>query len=91
MIGVYGDAARDADFTSAGDRVRYAVDVATDGPFTVSVELRYQPIGFRWAHNLEPYNSPEPKRFVTYYKSMASASSIVVATATSRVESSASR
>jgi hypothetical protein len=91
MIGVYGDAARDADFTSAGDRVRYAVDVTTDGPFTVSVELRYQPIGFRWANNLEPYDSPEPKRFVTYYKSMASASSIVVATATSRVESAGSR
>jgi len=81
MIGVYGDAARDIDFTSAGDRVRYAVDVATDGPFSVSVELRYQSIGFRWAHNLEPYDSPEPKRFVAYYTSMASASSTVVATA----------
>ena len=23
------------------------------GPFTVEVELRYQPIGYRWAHNLE--------------------------------------
>ncbi len=40
-IGVYGGAARDANFTSAGDRVRYVVDVLSAGLFKVEIELRY--------------------------------------------------
>ena len=80
-IGVYGAAVDDADFQAAGDRVHYAVPVTSQGPFTVEAELRYQTIGYRWAHNLEPYAAPEPKRFVEYYTSMAADSSTVVATA----------
>jgi hypothetical protein len=83
-IAVHGAAARDADFTGSGDRVRYAVDAPGAGPYTVEVELRYQPIGYRWAHNLEGYDAPEPKRFVSYYRSMSSSSSIVVAAATTQ-------
>ena len=46
--------AQDADFAGGGDRVRYAVAVPpAAGRSTVDVELRYQPIGYRWAHNLE--------------------------------------
>ena len=60
--------------------MRYAVDVSGDGPYSIEVELRYQSIGFRWAHNLESYDAAEPKRFVTYYRSMSSTSSILVAT-----------
>jgi hypothetical protein len=45
------------------------------------VELRYQSIAYRWAHNLERYDAPEPKRFVGYYNALANASSVVVATA----------
>jgi hypothetical protein len=78
-IAVYGTASGDADFAASGDRVRYAVGVSGDGPYSVEVELRYQPIGFRWAHNLDVYDAPEPRRFVTYYRSMSSTSSIVVA------------
>ncbi len=51
------------------------------GPFQVDVELRFQPIGFRWAQNLKPYDAPEPKRFVSYYDSMSAAASEVVAQA----------
>jgi len=81
-IGVYGDAARDPNFTGDGDRVRYSVDVPPGGgPFQVGVELLYQPIGFRWAHNLENYDAPEPQRFVNYYNAAASTSSVVVAKA----------
>ena len=29
------------------------------GPFQVDVELRFQPIAFRWAQNLKPYDAPE--------------------------------
>jgi len=50
------------------------------------VELRYQPIAYRWAHNLDRYDAPEPKRFVSYYDATAAASSVVVARATTRFE-----
>ncbi len=81
-IAVIGTAADDADFSSSGDRVRYAIPVAeTDGPFQIEVGLRFQVIGFRWAENLRPYKAEEATRFVRYYESMASASSEVLATA----------
>ena len=81
-IGVYGEAAQDPNFTGDGDRVRYSVDVPSGaGPFVVEVELLYQPIGFRWAHNLEQYDAPEPKRFVNYYNAAASTSWVAVAKA----------
>jgi len=80
-IGVYGRAATDGDFGSAGDRVRYAVAVEGAGPFTVDVELLYQTIGYRWAHNLEEYDAPEPRRFVSYYNETSADSSVVVASA----------
>jgi hypothetical protein len=80
-IGVYGAASGDADFAATGDRVHYVVDAAGAGPYSVEVELRYQSIGYRWAHNLAGYEAPEPTRFVNYYRSMASGSSIIVATA----------
>lgn len=79
-IGVYGGASQDSDFSGNGDTVHYAVAVpANGGPFRVSVELLYQPIGFRWAHNLDQYDAPEPKRFVTYFNAMSSSSWVVVA------------
>jgi hypothetical protein len=84
LIGVYGSAAGDADFTSSGDRVRYAVAVPGAGLYTVDVELLYQTIGYRWAHNLEAYDAPEPTRFVSYYNAMSAGSSQVIATARSR-------
>ena len=81
-IGVYGAALADESFVDARDRVRYEVPaVGGQGPYRIEVVLRYQPIAFRWAHNLEPYDAPEPQRFVTYYESMAAASSSEVARA----------
>jgi hypothetical protein len=78
-IGVFGEALKDATFTGGGDRVRYAVTVPGPGPFSVDVELRYQPIGYRWAHNLDGYDAAEPRRFVGYYKDLAADASVVVA------------
>lgn len=80
-IGVIGAARDDADFSGAGDRVRYRVPVSGEGPYRVDVELRYQSIGFRWASNLEPIKAGEPARFVSYYRATAPGSSIIVATA----------
>src|SRR5205807_303467 len=69
-IAVVGDAADDPKFSAGEDAVSYSVPVSeTEGPFHIYVELLYQPIGFRWAHNLEPYSAMEPQRFVRYYDS----------------------
>jgi hypothetical protein len=79
-VQVVGGAAQDADFSAGGDRVRYSVDVAgAQSPFQVDVELRFQPIGFRWAHNLEPYTADEPTRFVGYYNAMSAGASETIA------------
>jgi len=79
-IATVGEASKDATFTDAGDRVRYIVPVeGSAGPFAIEVELRYQPIGFRWATNLRDYDAPEPRRFVEYYDAMAASSSTVLA------------
>jgi hypothetical protein len=79
---VVGGALQDADFIGGGDRVRYAVSVGTSpGPFQVDVELRFQPIGFRWAQNLKTYDAFETKRFVGYYDSMSAGASEVIAQA----------
>jgi hypothetical protein len=86
-IAVRGDALSDANFNADGDRVRYIVDAGSAAaPFQVDVELRYQPISFRWAQNLARYDAPEPKRFVSYYESAAQDSSVVLAHSTARAE-----
>ena len=76
---MHGEAAADPDFTGGGDRVRYVVSVAA-GAVTVEAELLYQPIGFRWAHNLDAYRAAaEPRRFVGYYDEMASGTALRLA------------
>jgi hypothetical protein len=84
-IAVIGQAADDPDFTDAGSLVRYSVSTANaKGPFRVEAELWYQPIGFRWAHNLEAYQAAETRRFLSYYESMASGTAVVLARAEAR-------
>lgn len=79
-VSVHGAATSDASFTAGGDEVRYRVQVSPDaGPFTVTVELWFQPIAYRWAQNLSEYDSFETDRFVRYYESMAAASALIVA------------
>ena len=81
---VYGDARDDPDFQGGGDRVVYRpqLPAGAAGPFRVEVALLYQPIGFRWAHNLARYASvAEPARFVRYYESMSAASATTLASA----------
>ena len=78
-IAVVGDAAGDGDFVGGADRIRYSIDIAgAMGPLQIAVELRFQPIGFRWAENLRRYESPETRRFLSYYDSMSAASSEVL-------------
>ena len=85
-IAVRGGAATDPDFAASGDRIRYVIDLrGAPGPFAIEVVLRYQPIAFRWARNLSGYDAPEPRRFVSYFDSMAASSSAVLARAAARV------
>ena len=83
---VHGEALADPDFTAGGDRVRYTVAVGdVAGALTVEAELLYQPIGFRWAHNLETYGQVEPRRFVGYYDEMATGSAVRLAGGTANI------
>ena len=85
-IAVRGEAAADPDFSGGGDRVRYAIDVGNRaGPFTVTVELLYQPIAYRWTQNLKTYQGDEPRRFVAYYDALADESATTVAHATAQI------
>jgi hypothetical protein len=83
-IAVRGEALDDETFDAGGDRVTYDVVVAgaAPGALGIEVELRYQPIAFRWAHNLASYDAAETRRFVAFYEQMASESSVVLAKAT---------
>ena len=79
-IAVAGDAADDPDFAAGSDRVRYNIPLGGEsGPFHIEAELCYQPIGFRWAHNLATYRATETERFVRYYDSMGATTETVLA------------
>ena len=82
-IAVHGAARADTDFQGGRDSVRYVVDVSgAKGPFSVKAELYYQPIGYRWANNLGGHATAEARRFLSYYRGLASASAVVLTTAT---------
>ncbi len=67
-IAVYGEAARDDDFTAGGDTVSYRIDVGdAAGPFTITARLCYQSIGYRWAENFRGVEGDLAARFVRYY------------------------
>jgi len=81
-ISVVGEAASDPDFNDKGALTRYVIKTGDSvGPFHVEAELWYQPIGFRWAHNLAAYKAMEPQRFVGYYETAAEHSASVLARA----------
>ena len=83
-IAVVGDALKDPAFVGGVHRVRYSAPLGTaTGPFSIEAELWYQPIGYRWANNLKPYDhAAEPRRFNTYFDSMQSRTAVTLARAT---------
>jgi hypothetical protein len=85
-IAVRGQALDDSDFEAGYDRIQYLVELGdSPGPLTVSAELLYQSIGYRWVANLSQYDSPEPQRFTDYYKSLSN-QPMSVSAATIQVE-----
>ena len=78
-VAVRGGALEDADFGGGGDRVRYSVELGqAQGPFRMEAELCYQPVGYRWAMNLQRYDAEQPRRFTGYYGAMAPSSMVVI-------------
>ena len=75
-IAVYGTALEDVNFQGGGDVVRYEIPVSGEG-FTIIVALRYQPIGYRWAHNFEEDDSGEAQDFMRYFEGLPYTSLLV--------------
>lgn len=79
QIAPQGAAMTDEDFTGGGDKIRYSVSLANaQGPYQVEAELWFQPIAYRWANNLKPYDAAEPRRFTGYYDAMSSGSAVML-------------
>jgi len=61
----------DSDFAPGGDSI--AINVPLDnanGPYTLSVELLYQTIGYRWAENITGQETTEARLFADVYTSI---------------------
>jgi hypothetical protein len=81
-VAVHGAALTDTNFVAGHDGVRYSVALGgAQPPFTLRATLWYQPIGFRWAQNLAPYDAFETRRFLSYYDAMAKASAVSMVSA----------
>ena len=77
---VYGAAIEDQDFKGHSDRITYRIPLTSEtGMLRLEVELRYQPIGYRWAHNFKDTDAMETRRFVKYFKKFAPSSAVVLA------------
>lgn len=79
-IAVQGKAAEDTNFNDKGDRVLYSIALDKSRlPFSAEVKLLYQPIGYRWAKNLQTYKAVETERFVRYYDELTQESTVTLA------------
>ena len=85
-IQVRGEAMEDADFDAGGDRVGLALRLpGAQAPLTLTVELLYQSIGFRWAENLRAAEGPEVEQFLEMYDSLSN-TPVVIASASQVIE-----
>jgi hypothetical protein len=76
----------DDNFTDGSDRVMYSIDVSgAEGPFTVTIELLYQSISYRWVQKLQPYDTAESTRFLGYYDAVPNLP-VVVTSVTATVD-----
>jgi hypothetical protein len=70
-IAPQGNVLTDNDFVGGADTTTYLIDTGTaEGPFTVEVELLYQSISYRWAQNLNAYDTEQAQTFSTYYNTL---------------------
>ena len=66
-------------FNGGSATTRYEIPTVASGALVVKAELLYLPVGFRWVHNLAPYQVAEPQRFVSYYEAASGKSALVLA------------
>jgi hypothetical protein len=86
-IAVRGAASSDDGFTGRGHRIEYLMETSgAPGPYRLVAELWYQPVGYRWAHNLAPYPASETQRFVTEFESMAAGSAVMLSSASAQID-----
>ncbi len=77
-IAVYGLAAQDSDFIGGADLVRYQVDTSGyEGPFTVSVELLYETLSYRFVQDMLLDKTELTERFGAYYNSSDKTASLI--------------
>ena len=82
-VAVAGAAAFDSDFDGGGDRVRYSVDVrGASGSLTVSVELLYQTVSYRFAADLASTPTPAVERFGTLMSGATRRAEVVTSAST---------
>ncbi|HSJ59528.1 MAG TPA: hypothetical protein VLC95_20250 [Anaerolineae bacterium] len=68
-VAVYGEAAGDANFAGGSDVVTYRMDVGdATGPFTMSAELLYEPLSYRFVMDLLAAGTELTERFGGYYR-----------------------
>ena len=85
-IAVTGVALTDDDFRAGGDRIRYALPLTSNAGLTVTAELMYQSIGYRWAENLADYPAAETDRFLRYYRETIDGAAVRLASDTITVD-----
>jgi hypothetical protein len=81
QIAVIGGAHRDPSFTGGRDTLTYDVPVTSSAPYSVTAELLYESIGYRWAENLRGYQAKETQRFMGYFQEQAHAAGKLIARA----------
>jgi hypothetical protein len=74
---VAGDAYADANFKGGGDEVTYQLQLKGAGPYTVTAELLYQEMGYRFAQSLFGQKDALITGFNTLYQSMDKTPSVV--------------
>lgn len=84
-VAVHGAAADDDDFAAGGDRVLYDVPLGDSrGPFSVTAELLYQSISYRWVDNLRRSQATETDRLLGYYEDVPNLP-LLIASATAEI------
>lgn len=84
-VAVRGKAVEDGNFVGGVDTIQYAADLGkARAPFSVTAELLYQTVGYRWTQNLRQQEAPEISRFLSYYESVSNAP-VVIASETIEV------
>jgi hypothetical protein len=69
-----GQSSEDPDFFGGEDSLQYAVDLGeAPRPLTVTVELLFQSIGYRWAENLRELEGAQIEQFLRFYDALPNA------------------